>query len=137
MTNLFVKSLNKYYRHFSWSWSGNENCLRDLSDLPAIMINGSFDVLCLESFHRLHKKCRKLLHFGLVLLQVPKCFGLVQNFCARPKICLHIVAVTNILCETKRWFAFSKIVFLCRHKSFRGGTKCSQMFGLAQTFDCI
>ena len=33
----------------------------------------------------------------LVLLQVPKCFGLVQIFCARPKIYLHIVAVSNIL----------------------------------------
>ena len=38
----------------------------------------------------------------LVLLQVPKCFALVQIFCARPKIYLHIVAVTNILCQTKR-----------------------------------
>jgi hypothetical protein len=37
----------------------------------------------------------------LVLLQVPKCFGLVQIFCARQKIYLHIVAVTNILCQTK------------------------------------
>ena len=38
----------------------------------------------------------------LVLLQVPKNFGLVQIFCARPKIYLHIVAFTNILCQTKR-----------------------------------
>ena len=38
----------------------------------------------------------------LVLLQVPKCFELVQIFCARPKIYLHIVAITNILCQTKR-----------------------------------
>ena len=38
----------------------------------------------------------------LVLSQVPKCFGQVQIFCARPKIYLHIVAVTNILCQTKR-----------------------------------
>ena len=30
----------------------------------------------------------------LVLLQVPKCFG--------PKIYIHIVAVTNVLCQTKR-----------------------------------
>ena len=60
----------------------------------------------------------------LVLLQVPKCFGLVRIFCARQKD-LHIVAVTNILCQTKRWMAFSKI-------SFWRGTKCSQIFGLAQ-----
>ena len=31
----------------------------------------------------------------------PKYFGLVQFFCARPKIYLHIVAVTNILCQKK------------------------------------
>ena len=56
--------------------------------------------------------------FCLVLLQVPKCFGLVQIFCARPKIYLHIVAVTNILCQTKRWFAFSKIGFCAGTKVF-------------------
>ena len=38
----------------------------------------------------------------LVLLQVPKCFVQVQIFCAKPKMYLHIVAVTNILCQTKR-----------------------------------
>ena len=54
----------------------------------------------------------------LCLLQVPKCFVLIIIVCTRPKIYLHIVAVTKILCETIRWFAFSKIVFLCRHKSF-------------------
>ena len=36
-------------------------------------------------------------------------FGLIQFFYARPKIYIHIVAVTKILCQTKRWFAFSKI----------------------------
>ena len=35
------------------------------------------------------------------LLQVPKCFGLVQIFCARPIIDLHIVPVPNLLCKTK------------------------------------
>ena len=59
------------------------------------------------------------------------CFGLVQIFCARPKIYWHIVTVTNILGQTKKWFAFSKF-FLCRHKSFWRGTKCSQIFGLTQ-----
>ena len=41
-------------------------------------------------------------HYCLVLLQVPKCFGRLQIFCARLKIYLHIVAVTNLLCQTKR-----------------------------------
>ena len=35
------------------------------------------------------------------------------------------MTVANILCQTKRWFAFSKI-------GFCAGTKCSQIFGLAQ-----
>jgi hypothetical protein len=32
-------------------------------------------------------------------------------FCVRPKIYSHIVQVTNILCQTKIFFAFSKIGF--------------------------
>ena len=68
----------------------------------------------------------------LVFLQVPKFFVLVQIFWASSKIYLHIVPVTNILCQTKRWFAFSKIGFLCQYKSFWRGTKCSQIFRLAQ-----
>ena len=54
----------------------------------------------------------------LVHLQVPKCFMLVQIFWASPKIYLHIVPVTNILCQTKRWFAFSKIGFCASTKFF-------------------
>ena len=38
----------------------------------------------------------------LCLLKVPKRFVPVQRFCVRPKIYLHIVPVTNILCQTKR-----------------------------------
>ena len=68
----------------------------------------------------------------LVLLQVPKCFGLLQIFCARPKIYLHFVAVTNILCQTKRWFASSKIGFCASTKVFEEAIKCSQLFELAQ-----
>ena len=45
-------------------------------------------------------------------------------FCPRPKIYLHIVAVTNILCRTKRWLALS----------FWRGTKCSQIFGWLKKF---
>ena len=37
---------------------------------------------------------------------------------SRPKIYLHIVAVTNILCQTKRWFAFSKIGLCAYTKVF-------------------
>ena len=71
----------------------------------------------------------------LVLLQVTKCFLPVQIVCVGPKIYLYnapVTNITNILYQTKRWFAFSKIGFWCRHKSFWRGTKCSQIFGLAQ-----
>ena len=51
--------------------------------------------------------------------QVPKCFGLVQIFFARPITDLHIVPVPNLSCQTKRWFPFSKFAFLCLHKIIR------------------
>ena len=48
----------------------------------------------------------------LVLLQVPKYFGLVQIFCARPKIDIKILWQSQKnLCRTKRWFPFSKFGF--------------------------
>ena len=58
--------------------------------------------------------------------------GWSKFFVPDQKFIYIIVAVTNILCQTKRWFAFSKNWFLCRHKSFWRGTKCSQIFVLAQ-----
>ena len=69
----------------------------------------------------------------LVLLQVPKHFGLVHIFCVGPKIYLQIVPVTNILCQTKRWFAFSRIGFCASTKVFEEALcKCSHIFVLAQ-----
>ena len=50
----------------------------------------------------------------------PKMFWAGPNF-----LCQTKNLFTNILCSTKRLFAFSKIVFCA-------GTKCSQIFGLAQ-----
>ena len=73
------------------------------------------------------KKC-------LLLLQVPKCFGLVQIFCARPKIYSHIVAVTNILCRTKRWFAFSKIGFCAGTKVFEEALSAVEFLGWLKKF---
>ena len=70
----------------------------------------------------------------LVLLQVPKCFVLIQIFCARPKIYLHIVAVTNILCQTKRWFAFSKIVFCTCTKVFEEALNAVKFWGWFKKF---
>ena len=67
-------------------------------------------------------------------LQVPKCFGLVQIFCARPKIYSHIVAVTNILCQTKRWFAFSIIGFCATTKVFEEALNAVKFLGWLKKF---
>ena len=64
----------------------------------------------------------------------PKIFGLVQFFCARPKIYLHIVAVTNILCQTKRWFAFSKIGFYAGTKDFEEALNAVKFLGWLKNF---
>ena len=76
----------------------------------------------------------RILYMCLVLLQVPKCFGLVQIFCARPKIYLHIVAITNILCQTKIWFAFSKIVFCVGTKVFEEALNAVKFLGWLKKF---
>ena len=72
----------------------------------------------------------------LLLLQVPKCFGLVQIFCARPNISSHTVhmVVTNILCQTKRWFAFSKIGFCTSTKVFEGALNAVKLWGWLKKF---
>ena len=74
------------------------------------------------------------MYLCLVLLQVPKCFVLVQIFCARPKIYLHIVAVTNILRQTKRWFAFSKIGFCAGTKVFEEALNAVKFLGWLKKF---
>ena len=64
-------------------------------------------------------------HFCLVLLQVPNFFVPVQIFWASPKIYIHFLPDKKRICIQKNWF-------LCRYKRFWRGTKCSQIFGLAQ-----
>ena len=76
----------------------------------------------------------------LVLLQIPKCFVPVQIFWARPKIYLHIVAVKIFFCQTKRWFAFSKMGFCAGTKSFEEALNAIKLLvllkkvGLSQKF---
>ena len=65
----------------------------------------------------------------LVLLQVTKCFVPVQIFCVGPKIYLHIV-----LCHTKRWFAFSKIVFCSGTKVFEEALSAVKFLGWFKKF---
>ena len=55
-------------------------------------------------------------------------------FCARPKIYLHIVVVTNILCQTKRWFAFSKIGFCAGTKVFEEALNAVKFLGWLKKF---
>ena len=42
------------------------------------------------------KRLKYLANYCLVLLQVPKCFGLVQIFCARSKIEFHLVPILKL-----------------------------------------
>ena len=54
------------------------------------------------------------------------------NFFDRPKIYLHIVAVTNILCQTK--FAFSKIGFCADTKVFEEALNAIKFLGWLKKF---
>ena len=63
-----------------------------------------------------------------------KMFWPVQIFCARPKIYLHIVAVTNILCQTKRLFAFIKIGFCAGTKVFEEALNAVKFLGWLKKF---
>ena len=73
-------------------------------------------------------------YYCLVFLQVPKCIVLVQIFWASPKIYLHIVPVTNSLCQTKRWFAFSKIGFCAATKVFEEALNAVKFLGWLKKF---
>jgi len=65
-------------------------------------------------------KCLRLPQYVNSFLVWHKKFGPAQNiFWASPKIYyLHVAPVTNILSQTKRWFAFSKIGFFDDIKVF-------------------
>ena len=83
---------------------------------------------------------RQLKLFCLVLLQVAKCFLLVQIFWVSPKIWLRLVPLQKLLCQHKNQFYWIQIIF-------SSGKKClwlahyvnkflvwHKKFGLAQTF---
>ena len=65
---------------------------------------------------------------------MPSPFTGSKIFCARPKIYLHIVAVTNILCQTKRWFALSKIGFCASTKVFEEALNSVKFLGWLKVF---
>ena len=64
----------------------------------------------------------------------PKMFWAGPNYCVRPKIYLHILAVTNILCQTKRRFAFSKIDFCAGTKVFEEALNAVKFLGWLKKF---
>ena len=82
----------------------------------------------------LHRHQRMGAAICLVLLQVPKYFGLLQIFCAILKNYLHILTVTNILLQTKRWFAFSKIGFCAGTKVVEEALDAFKFLGWLKNF---
>ena len=63
----------------------------------------------------------------------PICHTWYTLFCARPKIDLHIVPVTNLLCQTKRSFTFSK-GFCASTKFFEPALNAIQFLVYSKTF---
>ena len=64
----------------------------------------------------------------------PKKFWSFLYFCARPKIDLCIVLVINLLCQTKRWFTFSKFGFCASTKFFEPALNAIQFLVYSKTF---
>ena len=56
------------------------------------------------------------------------------NLLCQPKIYLPIVAVTNILWQTKRWFEFSKIVFCASTTVFKEALNSVKFLGWLKKF---
>ena len=61
-------------------------------------------------------------------------FGLVQFFFAIQNFYLQFVAVINILCRTKTWFAFSKIDFCAGTKVFEEALNAVKFLGWFKKF---
>ena len=64
------------------------------------------------------------LHLCLVLLQVPKCFVLVQIFWANAKIWLHLVPLQKLLCWHKKTILLNANHLFIWHKMFVTATIC-------------
>ena len=65
------------------------------------------------------------------LLQVPKCFVLVQTFCTRPKNELHLVLLQKILCRLNNWIYWMELMFWSCTK-FGTCTICKSILALTQ-----
>ena len=64
----------------------------------------------------------------------PKMFWAGPNFLCQTKIYLRIVAVTNILCQTKRWFALNRIGFRAGEKVFEEAPNGVKFLGWLKKF---
>ena len=65
---------------------------------------------------------------------MPCPFTSPKMFWAGPKIYLRTVAVTNNLCQTKRWFAFSKNGFCAGTKVFEEALDAVKFLGCLKKF---
>ena len=127
----------KLWKKFSWNLNilGWNLCCKKFLRVKFLGTNlGKLSKIPLFLSHR-NRSYKALKILCLVLLLVPKCFGLVQNFCAMPKIYLHIVAVKNILCQTKRWFAFSKVGSCAGTKVFEEALNAVKFLGWLKKFE--
>ena len=137
---ILLQQLPKRYFH-----EKNERCLeRRLILKIHELLTTSFHGLSIPNpeysgiFH--HSKHFLFVYLCLVRLHGAKYFVPVQIFCVGPKIYLHIVPVTTILCQTRRWFECSKIAFFACTKVFEEALNAVKFlswlkkFGPAQTF---
>ena len=79
----------------------------------------------------------KYINECLVLLHGATCFVPVQIFCVGTKIYLHIVQVRNILCQTKRSFASSKVGFCASTKVFEEALNAVKFLGWLKKFGMV
>ena len=63
---------------------------------------------------------------------MPCLFTGPKMFCAGPNFLSH--TVTNILCQTNRWFEFSKIGFCADTKVFEGALNAVKFLGWLKKF---
>ena len=111
----FVKLWNDDMKSYALSFYRSQNILcRSKFFVPA----QKFDCIYALSFYRSQNV------LGWCKFFVPD-----QKF-----IYVHIVAITNILCQTKRWFAFSKIGFCASTKVFEEALNAVKFLGWLKKF---
>ena len=113
MTLVTMHSRKWWLRYFLWLFKKRFM----LCDITIVWL--LWDTMGRESFQR-----------GLM----PCPFTSPKMFWAGPKVYLHFVVITNILCQTKRWFAFSKIGFFADTKDFEEALNAVKLLGWIKKF---